>query len=30
MRAAAAASTSEPFQRRNLVLADTALFRSTE
>jgi transcriptional regulator with XRE-family HTH domain len=28
MRAGAAASTPEPFRRRNLVLADTALFRS--
>jgi transcriptional regulator with XRE-family HTH domain len=28
MRARAAASTPEPFRRRNLVLADTALFRS--
>jgi hypothetical protein len=29
MRAAAAASTPEPFRRRNLVLADSALFHST-
>jgi hypothetical protein len=29
MRAAAAASTPEPFRRRNLELADSALFRST-
>ena len=29
MRAAASASTPEPFRRRNLVLAGTALFRST-
>jgi hypothetical protein len=29
MRAAAGASTPEPFRRRNLVLAGTALFRST-
>jgi hypothetical protein len=29
MRAAAAASTPEPFRRRNLVLADSALFRTT-
>lgn len=30
MRAAAATSTPEPFRKRNLVLAGTALFRSTE
>lgn len=29
MHAAAAMSTPEPFQRRNLVLAETALFRTT-
>jgi transcriptional regulator with XRE-family HTH domain len=29
MRAAAAASTPEPFRRRKLLLADTALFRAT-
>jgi transcriptional regulator with XRE-family HTH domain len=29
MRTAAAATTPEPFRRRNLVLADSALFRST-
>jgi transcriptional regulator with XRE-family HTH domain len=29
MRAAAAASTPEPFRRRNLALADSALFHST-
>lgn len=29
MRIAAAASTPEPFRRRNLVLADSALFHST-